>query len=87
MWIKIARETSPGCTWRPGTIVKVTDKQAQRFIDQGIAVPAGDPVTLPRQKIPGAESNPFFQPPRYICGCGFVAKSTDELVEHERNCT
>ena len=33
-----------------------------------------------------SEAMEYMQPPRNICGCGFVAKSKAGLVAHKRHC-
>jgi hypothetical protein len=33
------------------------------------------------------DGNPFMEPPRYICACGFVAKSGGGLAAHMRACS
>ena len=35
---------------------------------------------------PKQDPNPFMEPPRHICACGFVAKSAAGLKAHQRAC-
>jgi hypothetical protein len=91
MLVKI-KKTSPGCTFEAGQLVKMSDKKARHLIDLGIAVAAG-PVdearTSARRGIPRI-SNPLprsgMNPPRYICGCGYVAKDIAGLEAHRAEC-
>ena len=83
-------KSSPGCTFQPGHLIRIGDRQGQKLIDTGfgeradeaeLARPVEVRVPPPEHRARGA--NPFMLPPRHLCRCGFVAKSPEELARHQ----
>ncbi len=91
MLVKI-KKTSPGCTFSAGQLVKMSDKKARQLITLGIAVAAGpaDEIRTSASRGIPRISNPLprsgMNPPRFICGCGFVAKDAAGLETHKAEC-
>jgi predicted SAM-dependent methyltransferase len=90
MEIKIVKRI-PGRSFKPGETVSISRQRGHKYIADGYAVEPGDydagtvafndswhPAEPP--KLTGE-----LQPPRYICDCGFVAKSPWGLERHKKS--
>lgn len=91
MLIRIVNKgNSPACTFEAGQLLKMETKRAQRLVDGGFAeVVEADPVeTLMNRRKSAIRVTPstHMMPPRYICGCGFVAKDPEGLRKHKEVC-
>jgi hypothetical protein len=83
----------PGCVYQPGSLLKTDDKSAMHLINIGFAeavdpIDMGERITRTSRKnhqIPRV-GNPFMLPPRFICGCGYVAKNAELLQQHRGEC-
>lgn len=93
MLIRIIKE-NPGAVFGVGQLIKVGDKQGLDIIEQGWGAQA-DEIEIARPAIPAMGrkeppkargANPFMMPPRHLCGCGWVAKTEEELTEHMKDC-
>ena len=76
---------NPGCVFDIGQLIRVGDVQGAQIISQGYGEMVGEsevqkPVEGPKLR---ARDNPFMQPPRFLCRCGWVAKSEEELKSHK----
>ena len=78
MLLRIVR-TGPGCVYQPGQTVQMDDNTARSWIMRGFAVETDQPP-------PDAPVSTHMDPPRFICGCGFVARSAAGLKKHQRSC-
>lgn len=91
MLIRITK-SGPGCTYQPGALLKVPDKKAEYLIGIGFAQPAEEQWDATKNTVSQSvqrgqkTGNPYMQPPRYICGCGFVSTSKQGLAEHRNGC-
>jgi hypothetical protein len=99
MQIRIVK-SGPGCVYAPGSILKMPDKRAMTLIEMGYAeVINGMPIPRPRPireksmrtrqqhtRPPRVPLSPHMLPPRFICGCGFVAKDQRQLELHKEEC-
>jgi len=79
----------------------IGEAKARQWIDGGYAVEVtkntggnrtpsvrriGDQPISAALQVKESPPIPFMMPPRYICGCGFVAKSSVGLKAHQRAC-
>jgi len=87
MLIRIVK-SGPGCVMQPGSIMRINDKRAKHLISIGYAVSADEAVRIVTKSEvrPSQIKTVKFLPPRYICGCGMVFKSSEELKEHKAEC-
>ena len=78
---------------RSGDVVDVSRQRAKRYITDGYAIEeekykTPDGIPFDDKWAPGKRPTLTGKllPPRYICGCGYVAKSDEELKEHKQHC-
>jgi predicted SAM-dependent methyltransferase len=79
-----------------GGELDIRDARVRQLIKSGRVEPVGEPVGEPvkapepkkaeREKAPPEPTNIFLLPPRHICACGFVAKSSAGLASHKQSC-
>jgi len=74
-------KTGPGCTYRPGQFIHIDEAIAKTWIMRGFAAPA-EQSEVPSE----VPASTHMLPPRFLCGCGFVAKSAAGLKSHQRKC-
>lgn len=85
MKVRILKSGS-GCIYQPGSLIRVSDKRARYMIEAGVAEPADEKVLVSGGMPVVSTSTIFLKPPRYICGCGFVAPDAQALREHKKEC-
>lgn len=86
MLVRVIKD-NPGTVYKSGALVRISDKQAAFLIEQGFALPADEAqLDRPIEAKPRKSDNPFLLPPRFIHGCGYVAKSAEELEAHDKVC-
>lgn len=72
-------------TFKAGEVVTIPVELANVLIRRCVANSDLKPVEKP---IPFVNSVPvpFMQPPRHLCGCGYVAPTAADLLEHKKVC-
>lgn len=81
---------STGCNFEPGQLLRMGDKEAQNLIIAGFAERADESEVQKWEpsvnSVPLLRGNGFMLPPRFLHGCGYVAKSAEDLEVHSQSC-
>jgi hypothetical protein len=82
MLIRIT-ESSAGCVYEPGQLLKMGDKQGQHLVDKGLAEIVEQEIPeVPRRSQGRPKPSTHMLPPRHIAPDGRVFKNQFELDQY-----